>query len=259
MASFLDKLFNRTRPAAAPPRAHLKAPEWPAVIYAVGDVHGCLAQLSLLQQRIIADGTAVAGEKWIVFLGDYVDRGPNSAGVLDALLAPLPASFRRIALAGNHETMMLDFLDAPSRNSPWLEFGGDSTLQSYGLNAREMMAGSERERNARLRSHIPDEHIELLRDLPLTLSVPGAVFVHAGLRPGIQVDQQSEGDLLWIREDFFAAAQEPDRLVVHGHTPAPEPVVAPGRICVDTGAFATGVLTAVRLEQNLTSRFMTSA
>lgn len=258
MAGLLNALLGRRRPVAKPQRRHLKAEEWPAVIYAVGDVHGCLAQLSLLQQRIIADGAAIAGEKWVVFLGDYVDRGPNSAGVLDALLAPLPDGFRRITLAGNHEIMMLDFLETPSRNSRWLEFGGDATLQSYGLNARELMASSERERSARLRSHIPDEHIDFLRNLPLTLSIPGIVFVHAGLQPGVSVEQQVEADVLWIRDEFFVAPPVPGRLVVHGHTPGPEPVSEPGRICVDTGAFATGVLTAVRLEQNRASRFMSN-
>jgi len=260
MAGLLDTLFGRARPARKQgQRRHLSAQTWPAAIYAVGDVHGCLAQLSLLQKRIIEDGTAVAGEKWVVLLGDYVDRGPNSAGVLDALLAPLPDGFRRIALAGNHETMMLDFLDAPTRNSRWLDFGGDATLESYGLRAKELMSGTDRARNTRLSSHIPDEHIGFLRDLPLTLSVPGVVFAHAGLRPDVPVEVQAEADLLWIREEFFAAPPVPGRMVVHGHTPAVEPVVAPGRICVDTGAFATGVLTAVRLAQDEEPRFMSTA
>ena len=239
-------------------RKHLSSSEWPGAIYAIGDVHGCLAELSVLTQRIVEDAGSIRGEKWIVLLGDYVDRGPNSAGVLDALLASPPAGFRRFVLAGNHEAMMLAFLNSPERNKRWLEFGGDTTLASYGLDAKQVMLGSHRTVSAKLRSHIPEEHIDFLREQPLTLSVPGMVFAHAGLRAGVPVDQQAESDVLWIRDEFFRAAPVPGRLVVHGHTPGPEPVIEPGRICVDTGAYATGILTAVRLSQGEPNRFLSN-
>ncbi|MGV8833384.1 MAG: metallophosphoesterase family protein [Devosia sp.] len=230
----------------------------PAAIYAVGDVHGCLALLNLLHTHILADSTDTPGEKWIVYLGDYIDRGQDSAGVLDALLLPPPSGLRRIALAGNHEIMMLEFLERPTRNSTWLQNGGTETLSSYGLDVKRLLSVSERERGAYLSSHIPNEHVDFMRELPLTLSVPGMVFVHAGLRPGIAVDAQNENDLLWIRDDFLQAAPTEGRLVVHGHTPSAEPVVAPGRIGVDTGAFATGVLTAVKLTSTKPPQFITS-
>lgn len=258
IGGFLRSILGAGRPAPAR-RAHLSAPERPAAIYAIGDVHGCLALLHQLHEAIFADAAGIAGEKWLVYLGDYVDRGPQSAGVLDALLAPLPDGFRRIALAGNHEVMMLDFLRHPARNAAWLEFGGPETLASYGLEARRLMALPERDRIAQLQSHVPQEHIDLLAALPLTLSAPSLVFVHAGLRPGVPVDQQSEDDALWIRKDFFAAPPVEGRLVVHGHTPARDPVVAPGRICVDTGAFATGILTAVKLTDVEPPRFISVA
>ncbi|MGV8956049.1 MAG: hypothetical protein ACOH2M_33465, partial [Cypionkella sp.] len=105
---------------------------------------------------------------------------------------------------------------------------------------------------------IPDEHLDFLRALPVTLSLPDVLLVHAGIRRGIAVTEQSETDLLWIRNEFFDAPPDPDMLVVHGHTPASEPVVAPGRICVDTGAFGTGILTAVRLERHAAPRFISA-
>lgn len=253
-------LFNLFRQPAPPaPRPHLSAADWPAVVYAVGDVHGCLDELRALDSNIAEDAAAIEGEKWIVMLGDYIDRGSNSAGVIDRLNAAPPAGFRRICLAGNHETMMLRFLDAPDPNDDWLKFGGQETLYSYGISLPAGNRLKRKQLKALLDSHIPREHIAFLRELPLTLSLPGTVFVHAGLRPGIDsVERQHEGDLLWIRDEFFDAPPTRDRLVVHGHTPAPEPVSLPGRICVDTGAFATGTLTAARLQQGEPVVFLTN-
>lgn len=242
-----------------PPRAHLQATRWPAAVYAVGDVHGCYDQLRDLEARIVADAAAEPGPKWIVMLGDYVDRGPKSAAVVEHLLAPAPEGFTRVCLAGNHEIMMLQFLERPDLSSPWLRFGGVETLASYGLSAQElgMMRGGPLKRL--LTDHIPETHRAFLRTLALSLSLPRTVFVHAGLRPGpLPVDQQSEDDLLWIRHEFYDAPTTADRLVIHGHTPGPEPICLPGRICVDTGAFATGILTAVRLDASSPPRFLTS-
>ena len=228
---------------------HLVEQTWPAAVYAIGDVHGCIDQLRRLEERIAADAESIAGDKLIVCLGDYVDRGPCSSDVLDHLTAPAPSGFRRICLSGNHETMMLSYLSGGSGGG-WLEFGGHETLLSYGINAMHLHAASAHQRNAIIQSHIPNEHIEFLDGLPLLLSLPGVVFVHAGLRPNVPLEQQREDDLLWIRDEFFQAAPIKGRLVVHGHTPASSVVMAPGRICVDTGAFATGRLSAVRLTQH---------
>ena len=248
MLSRLRSLFGAA-PATPhhPEREHLSAPEWPAVVYAIGDVHGCLTELRGLEQRIIEDAAGVDGEKWLVYLGDLVDRGPDSVSVIDHLIARPPQGFRRICLAGNHEIMMLGFLENPASQPEWLQFGGQQTLASYGIDAARLLATPARQRRAILDSHVPGDHMEFLSTLPLTLSLPGVVFVHAGLRPDIPLDRQAENDLLWIREEFFRAPPVPGRLVVHGHTPAKNAVMMPGRICVDTGAFATGRLTAVRL------------
>lgn len=220
---------------------------WPGAVYAIGDVHGCLTQLRLLHDRIIADAAHIDGDKLIVCCGDYVDRGPDSAGVLDYLNEPLPEGFQRICLAGNHEIMMLEHVANPRNVTEWFKYGGMETLLSYGLDIQTYLTASPRIRAALLLSHVPDHHLAFLHDLPLILTLPGTIFVHAGIRPGVPLSQQSESDLLWIRDAFFDAADGVAGMVVHGHTPAIEPVVTPHRICIDSGAFATGTLTAVRL------------
>jgi len=232
---------------AAPGRPRLGAETWPAVVYAIGDIHGCLEEFETLERLILDDAKAVAGEKWIITLGDYVDRGPDSARVLEKLIAPAPEGFERISLCGNHEAMMLDYVDNPVGEGPWLDYGGVETLLSYGIKARDLLMLPKPERKVVLSSHIPAAHLNWMRKLPSMLSLPGTVFVHAGLRPGMALENQAEKDLIWIREPFLSASQLPVDRVVHGHTPGPEPVVTPVRIDVDTGAFASGRLTAVRL------------
>ncbi len=239
-------------------RQHLAMDALPTAIYAIGDIHGCLAQLQDLEAQIYAEAEAWPGEKWLVYLGDYIDRGPRSAAVLDHLLARPPTSFRRICLAGNHEVMALAFFERPVSHSRWLEFGGLETLQSYGIPSDRISRCSDRELRAIVDSYIPREHIGLLRSLPASLQAPGYVFVHAGLRPGVPITNQSEDDLFWIRDEFFDAAPANDYVVVHGHTPNTNPVVAPGRFGIDTGAYATGTLTALRIRAGGTPAFLSA-
>ncbi len=234
---------------AASQRARIAFDEWPAAIYAIGDVHGCIDQLLSLEGDIIADAAGFPGEKWIVTLGDYIDRGPASAQVVEHLLAPPPPGLRRICLLGNHEQMLLDFLQNPAANINWLEWGGLATLQSYGAGifAGEDWRRLPRRSAERLAAHLPAHHLALLQTLPICLSAPGFFFVHAGIRPGVPVDRQEDFDLLWIRAAFLNAAPRADLTVVHGHTPVEEPMIAPGRIDIDTGCFHSGVLTALRV------------
>lgn len=241
----LRNLFKRA--PADSDRHHLNASAWPAVIYAIGDVHGCADLLEDLTQQIVEDTEAFEGERWLIMLGDYIDRGPDSARVLDILTLPPPDGFRRFCLAGNHETMLLAFLDDPSNAQQWLNHGGYEMLSSYGILRETAQSISPVRLQKELGHLMPAEHLDLLRTLPISLSIPGMVFVHAGIRRGVPMQEQSESDLLWIRNEFFEADPDDGPLVIHGHTPGPEPVIAPGRICVDTGAFATGKLTAVRL------------
>ncbi len=249
MRAFFD-LFTSARNAqpANPARMHVQKDAWPAAIYAIGDIHGCLDQLLRLEAEIVRDADTFPGEKWIVMLGDYVDRGPDSAGVLDHLAAPHPPGFQRICLVGNHEIMMQAFLETPRLTAEWLQFGGNNTLQSYGLDWHET---TRRQPSAsRLRqivdAYIPQNHMAFLRSLPLSLSVGNLVFVHAGMRADTPLTEQDETDLLWMRYSKNEAGPQ-GWIVVHGHTPQEKPLLLPTRICLDTGAFATGILSGARL------------
>lgn len=220
-------------------------------IYAIGDVHGCLDLLRALERLLLEDAATRPGSKWFVMLGDYVDRGPQSAGVLDHLMAPLPSGIQRICIAGNHEVAMLRYLQQPSPNSSWLGFGGTETLQSYGISEVSLEASARSRQALRdlIHSHVPVEHSEFLARLPLIFTTPNYAFAHAGLRSGIPIEQQDPDDLLWIRNDPEMGYSEFDKVVVHGHTPTPDIVFGDHRISVDTGAYLTGRLSAVRLSR----------
>lgn len=226
---------------------HIRFNEMPGATYAIGDVHGCLKELVALERQIVEDSARFEGPKLLVMLGDYVDRGPDSAAVIDHLLAPPPKTFERICLQGNHEVLAAAYLDAPQSRSSWFELGGLETLQSYGLSTSAMAKGGPSRLKQAVRAYVPNDHVDFLRERPWTVSIPGWLFVHAGVKPGVPLERQTASDLLWIREEFLNAdAPYPDR-VVHGHTPNPTPVITPSRIGLDTGAFATGQLSAIRI------------
>ncbi|KFC62705.1 Serine/threonine protein phosphatase I [Devosia sp. LC5] len=249
MLSLIRRLLPQRQPDPAPQgRERLVAQQWPSAVYAIGDIHGCLPELQRIEQMILEDAAGVTGEIWLVYLGDYVDRGANSAGVIDHLLSPPPAGTRRICLAGNHEELMLAYCRNPVAGAQWLKLGAAETLQSYGVPMAGFATASVQARLGRLRSHIPFGHLEFLESLPVALSLPGVVLVHAGMKPDVPLDQQSDDILQWMRYEPASTAPWPEHLlVVHGHTPAAEPYISPGRICIDTGAYATGRLTAIRL------------
>lgn len=249
MRALIQRLFGREQsaPAASPTHKHLRIDTAPSVVYAIGDVHGCLSELLVLEDKITRDSAGIEGRKLIVMLGDYIDRGPQSAGVIDHLLARPPVSFERICLMGNHEVMATAFLERPLARADWLQFGGAETLQSYGLPPEALSGRSPSRLRQTIEAYVPQEHRTFLSARDWTLSMPGWLFVHAGLRPGVPLEQQDPNDLFWIRDEFFAAPGPSPLRVVHGHTPAAEPVVTPNRICIDTGAFATGRLTALRI------------
>ena len=238
----LSRHFRRTSKSAE--RLRLHAPVWPAAVYAIGDVHGCYDELRELERQIADKASTVDGEKWIVMLGDYVDKGPMSAAVLEHLLMPPLPGFKRYCLAGNHEIMMLNFLGRPRLSSQWLRYGGLATLQAYGLDLQELSGLSGADLKSELATHIPIRHVAFLHALPTLLSVPGVVFVHAGIRPGVTLEQQKDEDLLWIREPFLSAQDLGGVFVIHGHTPEMEPATMRHRIGLDTGVFETGRLTA---------------
>jgi serine/threonine protein phosphatase 1 len=237
------------------PRKHLVSDSWPAAIYAVGDVHGCFDDLLELTGLIARDAQSFAGESWLVLLGDYVDRGLQSDQVLQWLCEPSPAGLRRIALKGNHEEMMADFIKDPRHGRGWLRYGGLETLRSYGITDRQLESSPEKQSRL-IGAHVPPEHITLVERLPLSLSVPGVSFVHAYAVPGIPPSEQDPKLLLWgtsARHDGDSST-----ILVHGHVPALEVVNEPRRICLDTGAFATGRLSAVRLLPDGSRKFFQS-
>lgn len=247
---FLMRLLHQRFAQTPRPRPRLISTEKPSVIYAIGDVHGCMAELTALELQIVEDAAPFTGEKWIVMLGDYVDRGPYSADVLDHLTASAPIGFKRICLVGNHETMMLKFLDDPALDCEWLQFGGEATLTSYGIDVMNFRRSPSATRRAILKSYIPSEHIEFMTQMPVLLALPGLNFVHAGLRPGLPLEQQVEQDLLWIREPFLSQSSSLVGRTIHGHTPVLEPVVIDNRVGIDTGAYASGILTAARVPRD---------
>ena len=257
MLPLLQNLLSR-RPNQLAGRDRLTR-DWPSIIYAIGDIHGCLRELEALERQIVTDAADIEGAKWIVTVGDYVDRGPRSDGVIDHLLAPPPQGFERICLAGNHEAMLLDYLANPTSEGAWLKYGGLETLASYGIEPHRFIGLPKAQKRAELEAHIPQAHIAFMQALPVMLTLPDLVFVHAGLNPALPITAQSENDLLWIREPFLSDEDSDLPRVVHGHTPGPEPIALPHRIGIDTGAFATGILTAARLRPGEPVRFLNTA
>ena len=182
----------------------IRVDQHPAAIYAIGDIHGCRDQLVALEAAIAADAAGLDGDAWLVTLGDVVDRGPASAQVVDHVRGPAPAGLKRINLMGNHEAMMLDFLERPRAGASWLESGGFETLASYGIPHDKLMSLTTRTAGQLVESYVPAEHVEYLRGLPVLVETPRAIFVHAGLRPGVRVEAQRLDDLIWYRDGFSA-------------------------------------------------------
>lgn len=230
-------------------------------IYAIGDIHGCVRELDALHGRIEVDWLFGPAERCtIVYLGDYIDRGPDSRGVIDRLLGapPIPGA-ERIFLSGNHEQAMLDFLADPEGNPHWLDFGGLETLASYGVRRSAIGSRGRQELADGLAAALPKTHRDFFESLLIHHRRGDYFFVHAGVRPGVALDQQSPEDCRWIRGPFLQSRQWHGAMIVHGHTITDEPEDCANRIGIDTGAYATGVLTALRLEGSNRSFFKTTS
>lgn len=219
-------------------------------LYAVGDIHGRLDLLDDLLGRIEDDILArPIGTAAVVFLGDLIDRGPNSAGVVERLrtLHDFPA--KSLFLLGNHEEVLLRVLDAEAGLAyDWLGFGGDACVESYGVSAATLQAMDERRIADVLREAIPAAHIEFLKSFGDTFTFGDYLFVHAGIRPGLPIAEQQPKDLRWIRNPFLNDTHDHGCMVVHGHTISDGVDRRTNRIGIDTGAYRTGVLTAVVIE-----------
>ena len=208
-----------------------------ALTYAIGDIHGSLHKLERLMAR--CEQHARGRPMSLVFLGDYIDRGPQSSGVVDFMLAlQSRLADRVVALKGNHEAMLLSIIDGTGAASApaWFMQGGAATLESYGV---------------RHPSELPPPHVAWLRSLRLSFDDGRRFFVHAGVDPELPLDAQKESDLIWIREPFLSFAGDYGRLVVHGHTPLPsgEPDLRPNRLNIDTAAVFGGPLTAAVFDE----------
>lgn len=242
---FRSKRDNATRPGGA------------GRIYAVGDIHGRLDLLRALCARIEDDAADADGPSTLVFLGDYVDRGPDSAGVIDFLL-DLDPRFNPVFLKGNHEDLWKRFLDEPEIGPTWFDTGGVMTVVSYGI--RDGLSGRAADFAAiaaRLREAMPAAHHAFLDGLALSHRAGDYVFAHAGIRPRVPVERQDPQDLMWIRREFLGAGEFGGLCVVHGHSQVADAVDLPHRIAVDTGAYHSGRLTCVVLDGE-NRRFMST-
>lgn len=242
MVSVLKNWFFRRTPAPSysiPPGER---------VYAVGDIHGRLDLFERLIAQVEADDAARGdANTTIILLGDLVDRGPDSSGVVEAAIR-LKARRQVRILCGNHEEMFLNSLEDDARMRDFLRRGGRETALSYLQDPEQYNLLSFEEVRQRLLVALPAEHLDFLRSLEDKVVVGDYLFVHAGVRPGVGVEDQKLADLRWIREPFLSAERPSNFCVVHGHTIAAEPVVRAGRIGIDTGAYQSGRLTALGLE-----------
>ena len=243
--SIFNRLFNTgQRTPASPVVPHGLR------VYAIGDVHGRFDLLAELAEKIRADLADNPPKKSVeIYLGDYVDRGPDSRSVIEWLGSQTRICDERICLKGNHEEIFLQFITDPGIAEYWRDLGGFETLYSYGVRPPVTRTGE-----AMLASHeqfmrvLPAIDVAFLRSLTLYASFGDYLFVHAGLRPGVRLEKQVEEDLIWIREPFLTSGYDFGQIVVHGHTPGDAPDIRGNRINIDTGAFMTDCLTCLVLE-----------
>jgi diadenosine tetraphosphatase ApaH/serine/threonine PP2A family protein phosphatase len=260
----LRSLFRRTEDAwlSEPTVAGQPARVPPGVcVYAVGDVHGRADLLEELHNQIAADaGQLTPGtEKLLIYVGDYVDRGLESRRVLDLLIRQPLRGFHTIYLLGNHDAWLLNFLIDAKIGPTWLRYGGDATLHSYGIPLGVAVDDPQYydRLQTSLRERLPRRHVEFLHDLELSYETGDYLFVHAGVRPTVPLDQQAIEDLLWIREPFLSSRRDLGKIIVHGHTVEAEPTIRANRIGIDTGACWTGCLTCLVLDE-ATYRFLST-
>ncbi|WP_236621625.1 metallophosphoesterase family protein [Asticcacaulis benevestitus] len=227
-----------------------RLPQIDRVTYAIGDIHGCNDLFIKLLATIQADATELGEVPRLVLLGDYVDRGTDSSGVLDTILELEGQTWCELhVLLGNHEMMLKRFLLESDYGADWAAYGGAATLSSYNVPTPHPRAPEEAWEEARraLAQNMPDQHGKLLDRAELKFIAGDYLFVHGGVKPGVPLDEQKAETLLWIRDEFLSAPKACDYVVVHGHSAREDVMQTDWRIGVDTGAYATGVLTAVRL------------
>ena len=220
--------------------------------YVIGDVHGRLDLLDRLLAAIEAEIDAHPVDRvLLVSLGDLIDRGPSSAGVVERLRTYRHPNVQPVYVLGNHEEVLLRILGGESGLiQKWLWFGGAQCIQSYGVELEALKRMTAEEGLERIRAAIPAEHVQFLRGFVDSCRFGDFLFVHAGIRPGVELDRQQQSDLRWIREPFLNDDSDHGFVVVHGHTISPEVQERGNRIGIDTGAYKSGVLTALAIEED---------
>jgi serine/threonine protein phosphatase 1 len=214
-------------------------------VYVIGDIHGCLDPLSHTLKAIDTDIERTRPHYSAeIYLGDYVDRGPDSAGVLECLIQRQKIR-RMIFIKGNHDEMFEDFISGTRALTDWLPYGGGETLRSYGATAEQIASNSEE-----IRHLVPAHHLSFLSHCEPSFQIEDYFFTHAGVKPGITLNSQARADLMWIREEFLNYRGNFGAIIVHGHSPVVEAEFKPNRIGIDTGAYMTGHLCCLRIDGN---------
>jgi len=222
------------------------------ILYAVGDIHGRADLLEKLIDQIDQDQARTKVPGRLIFLGDYIDRGLQSRQVIDILLSERVQAMEPLFIKGNHEAAMMDFVGNPETGPIWAKYGGRETLVSYGVRPPRSLTFNHEWVTAHEEfiEALPLAHENFMLNLRLSIRLGDFGFVHAGVRPNIDFDEQDEKDLLWIRDEFLHGKLKMNLTIVHGHTPVDEPSNAAQKINVDTGAYYSGHLTAARIEGN---------
>ena len=219
--------------------------------YAIGDIHGRADLLARMFERLEAEPRTSEKPPIVIFLGDYIDRGPDSAEVIELLLYKRPEGFEHYYLKGNHEEALLSFIADPAAGRAWLGHGGLQTLGSYGVAPLPSAGASQKDiakAAALFREKLPDSHLAFFNRLERYVTHGDYAFVHAGVDPARKLEAQTDQDLFWIRRKFLESDRQASHVIVHGHTPAKAPYRDKRRVGLDTGAYFSGVLTAARFE-----------
>ena len=229
-------------------------------IYAIGDIHGRVDLLARLLSMIETDSVIYPEkQRKLIFLGDYIDRGIDSRGVIERLSGSFAKGLQPVFVRGNHDDRFIRFLEGQLDVAPaWLQLGGAAAMASYGVNAFSCAGANRLEfLHKELSARIPDSHREFLNNTVFSVTYGDYYFVHAGIKPGIPLAKQVPEDQMWIRGEFLFSDKDFGKTIVHGHTIRPEPEVKTNRIGIDTGAFASGRLTCLILD-GTERRFITT-
>ena len=225
-------------------------------VFAVGDIHGCRDLLQNMHKKILESSQNVEGKKLLIYLGDYIDRGPDIKETIQTLIDFQPENFKQVFLLGNHEQMLLEFISG-SKNSPyiWLGNGGLETFKSYGIDLSKYIDDTKMELyhdkkiRKQLLESIPPSHKDFFNQLQLSYEWDNYFFVHAGINPDLPLDKQEKETMLWTREkSFFNPKMTCSKIIVHGHTPVEKIEKYPFRINLDTGSFYSGKLSCLKIE-----------